>query len=196
MDKLEKFIKDNQAEFDQSKVDLDWSKVEDGLNKTESPSNDGTIRVKKWWLYTGIAASIAILIGAFVISNSNTEGGNTSSQDEVAVEKQQELDQKEPSEVSLADISEDYAEIEEYYVVQVNSKVAELKSLNPDPEFLEDINSLEEDYELLKKELGAGGDDEIIIEAMIENYRLKLEVLEEILNDLKSTNNTDYGVEI
>ncbi len=196
MDKLEKFIKDNQAEFDQKKVDLDWNKVEEGLTETETNSaNDGTVRVKKWWLYAGAAASVAIIVGAFVLSGSQTPESNESN-DAVAVDQEEVPKKVEQEDVSLADISEDYAEIEQYYAVQVNNKVEELKSLNPDPEFLEDIHGLEEDYELLKKELGAGGDDEIIIEAMIENYRLKLEVLEEILSDLKSTNNNDYGVEI
>ena len=49
----------------------------------------------------------------------------------------------------------------------------------------ESISQLDLDYEQLKKDLAEHADSDEVIDAMINYYRLKLEMLEEISKELK-----------
>ena len=54
-----------------------------------------------------------------------------------------------------------------------------------------DLVELEGVFEDLKKDLKDDSDNQEVIEAMIQNYRIKLEILEEMLLQLNKTTNPD-----
>ncbi len=60
-----------------------------------------------------------------------------------------------------------------------------------DKTLIEEINfdmvELDEIFEELKDDLKDDSDNEEVIEAMVQNYRIKLQVLEEILTQLKKS---------
>jgi len=55
-----------------------------------------------------------------------------------------------------------------------------------------DMAELDEVYSQLKEDLKDNASNPEVIEAMILNYRVKLEILEDLLNQLKEKENQDY----
>ena len=82
-------------------------------------------------------------------------------------------------------------EAEVYYSSQIDFRKEELFRLaGNDPVLRDEINfelvELDEVYQDLKDDLKDNADNEEVIEAMIQNYRLKLGILEDILYQLES----------
>lgn len=190
MDEMKKFIQENKEAFDLKADESMWSDIQASLDKKEAPqAKDGKyIKLRKWWVYSGVAASVLIVIGIMLFNRTEVDKTSSASNTNVASTKAPDI-----VEHNLSEISPELAEIEAYYVSQVNDRMEDLKEYQTDPAIAETIETLEEEYKSLSKELGKGGDDEKIIEAMIENYRLKLMVLEDVLRTIK---NTDNEVEI
>ena len=96
--------------------------------------------------------------------------------------------------------SELYMEIQEtqdYYSQMVSQRYDELRPyLVSDPAAKEmltaDMEELDEVYNELKEDLKDNASNPEVIEAMILNYRVKLEILEDLLNQLKEKENQDY----
>lgn len=99
------------------------------------------------------------------------------------------------SRMTLGDVSPQYKEVENYYIHQVNMMEGEIVNvdLQNNPEQKEmlknEIKSMDSVYVSLQKELKANPDDERIINAMIEHYQTKVEVMTYVLNQLKEIRN-------
>lgn len=97
--------------------------------------------------------------------------------------------------MALGDVSPQYKEVENYYVHQVNLMEGELQNVdfgnNPEQkEMLQnEMKSMDSTYVQLQKELRANPNDERIINAMIEHYQTKIEVLSYIVDQLKAIRN-------
>ena len=97
--------------------------------------------------------------------------------------------------MALGDVSPQYKEVENYYIHQVNLMESEIITVdlknNPQQKevLLKEMKSMDSVYVQLQKELKANPDDERIINAMIEHYQTKLEVMTFIVNQLKSIRN-------
>jgi hypothetical protein len=84
-------------------------------------------------------------------------------------------------------------EAEAYYTSQIDMRKEEVFRLTAsNPEVRHEINNemidLDRVYTELKEDLKDNADNEEVIEAMIQNYRLKLDILEEMLVRLKQSN--------
>lgn len=130
-----------------------------------------------WKPFLSIAASVVLLITVFIgVSKSN-----------------------EPSD--LASISPEMAETQNFFT---NAISAEIEKLNNEltPEFqdlvvdaLFQIELLEANYNQLKQDLTASGNDKRVINAMISNFQDRIDILNNVLNqieELKSTKNETY----
>ncbi len=99
------------------------------------------------------------------------------------------------SRMTLGDVSPQYREVENYYVHQVNLMESELVDVdlknNPEQRemLLSEMKSLDSVYVQLQKELKANPDDDRIINAMIEHYQTKVDIMTYILNQLKEIRN-------
>jgi hypothetical protein len=97
--------------------------------------------------------------------------------------------------MTLGQVSPQYKEVENYYVHQVNIMESELTNIdlknNPEQKqvLLNEMKSMDSVYVQLQKELKVNPDDERIINAMIEHYQTKLEVMTYIVNQLKAIKN-------
>jgi hypothetical protein len=97
--------------------------------------------------------------------------------------------------MALGDVSPQYKEVENYYVHQVNLVENEVMTsdLGADTEQKEmlqqEMKSMDSVYVQLQKELKANPNDDRIINAMIEHYQTKLDVLTYIVNQLKAIRN-------
>jgi hypothetical protein len=103
------------------------------------------------------------------------------------------------SRMTLGQVSPQYKEVESYYVHQVNMMEGEIVNidLNNNPEqkqmLMQEMKSMDSVYVSLQKELKANPNDERIINAMIEHYQTKLEIMTYIVSQLKTIRNENQN---
>jgi len=103
------------------------------------------------------------------------------------------------SRMALGDVSPQYKEVENYYIHQVNLMEGEIVTVdlknNPGQKemLMNEMRSMDSVYVSLQKELKANPDDERIINAMIEHYQTKLEIMTYIVNQLKTIRNDNQN---
>ena len=176
MDNFEKHIRDNAGQFDEHKADRAklWANISAELRK-EDPK---IIPLWKRPVFR-VAASIIILVGlAGVILRSSVNGNQSETQ---YVSKE------------LLDIDIHYQSLVAYQVslVQKNPNLTEEDKV----EFLSFMDDLDLEYQALRKEMGSNLDNEQILEAIVANYKKRIELIENLLrqiNDSKKVDN-EYG---
>ena len=84
-------------------------------------------------------------------------------------------------------LPDEVIEAENYYSSHVTEQLKFIKSNNIeiDPLILQDLAELDKEYEELKNDLKDNMDNEDVIGAMMQTYRVKLKILEQILNEIK-----------
>jgi uncharacterized protein (DUF305 family) len=92
--------------------------------------------------------------------------------------------------MSLSEVSPEYREVENYYVRQVNFMEGEITTLNldnPDQKaaLMDELAAMDSVYVDLQKELKANPDDQRIIDAMIQHYQTKIDVMSYLLEQLR-----------
>jgi len=101
--------------------------------------------------------------------------------------------------MTLGDVSPQYKEVENYYLHQVNLMESEIKTIdfinNTEQKelFTRELENMDSVYIQLQKDLKANPGDERIINAMIEHYQTKLEVMTFIVNQLKTIRNENIN---
>ena len=176
MDNFEKHIRDNAGQFDEHKADRAklWANISAELRKEEPK----IIPLWKRPMFR-VAASIIILVGlAGVILRSSVNGNQSETQ---YVSKE------------LLDIDIHYQSLVAYQVslVQKNPNLTEEDKV----EFLSFMDDLDLEYQALRKEMGSNLDNEQILEAIVANYKKRIELIENLLrqiNDSKKVDN-EYG---
>lgn len=178
MDKFEKFIQSNKPAFDEHKPDTSkmWQHISLELDKEKT-------KVIPLWKssYFKIAASLILIIGVFSIINLST-GFNSGNTYNFANQELQEIDM--------------------YYqnMVQVQVRLVEKSSnlsKSDKQEFLEFLMDLDKEYELLKVDLTDNVDNELVLVAIIKNYKKRIELIENLLlqiNETKTSTNEDTYV--
>ncbi|MDC8002681.1 hypothetical protein POV27_01335 [Aureisphaera galaxeae] len=159
-DELRDFIQEHRNEFDEHKIDKDalWSKIEAELE--EEPKKVIPLWKRHRWK---IAASILIILGStFFFGYLNSPG------------------------IEENIVYEELQEVDNYYGSLVNQQIQLIKNhpnLSPQEQedFLALIDELDVEYKGLKEELKEGINNEKIIEAIIHNYRQKIELMEKLL---------------
>ncbi len=164
-DKLKNHINEHRSEFDvyQTNTEDLWNDIEASLDKNRP-------RRINWSIVLRVAASITLL---FVVAILSLRFANNSSRYEDGF--------------SLAEISPELAEAEFYYSRLVDEKFALIRSNNDqlDPLITEEFEVLDSAYQDLKNDLKDNMDNEEVINAMIQNYRIKLQILEQILDNIE-----------
>jgi hypothetical protein len=172
-DKLEKYILDHRGSFDDLEPDPSvWDRVE----KPKAP----VIRIN-WKDIAWKAAAVVAIFTASYFFHDYMASRNQS------IEKQMSRNIK-----NASPIVKELIEAEAYYSSQISMKQDEIFRLTTtNPEVRHEINmemvDLDRVYSELKEDLKDNADNEEVIEAMIQNYRLKLDILEEMLVQLKQS---------
>ncbi len=112
-------------------------------------------RYRGWLL--GVAASLAVIFISSVLVMSNSQGAPTN----------------------------EVAEMEGFYEEAINEKISLVKNHLDDDRILEDLNAMDEAFAELRSDLSENVDNEEVVMAMMENYQLKLQILERILSELE-----------
>ncbi|MFK8101714.1 MAG: hypothetical protein AB8G15_04295 [Saprospiraceae bacterium] len=163
-DNLEDFITENRAAFDEATPNLKvWADIDKRIDQPQSSRSIFPVLRK-------LAAVFALLgIGALI---------------GISMLNQKQLG----SDNNLAALGNEYQEIEAFYQVQISQKVAQLANFQYDQSIKEDLVQLDEFLEELKVALQEAPKEkeEEIINAMINNYKTRVELLERVLEHLKS----------
>ena len=77
------------------------------------------------------------------------------------------------------------AEMEGFYEEAISQKISLVKNHLQDDRILQDLSAMDEAFAELKSDLDENVDNEEVVMAMMENYQLKLRILEEILTELE-----------
>lgn len=98
--------------------------------------------------------------------------------------------------MTLGDVSPQYREVENYYMKQVNLMENEINtsaitSPRHKEALMKEFQSMDTVYVALQKDLKADPNNEIIINAMIEHYEKKLDIMRIIVDQLKAIRNNN-----
>jgi predicted CopG family antitoxin len=171
-DRLEDFVKQHREQFDLHEPDPSiWLKI--------NPANAPVVRERKPMRWLRVAAAVAMIFagstaGIYFLTGNQSE-----------------------TDLYSSELFREIQETEDYYGHMVSQRYDELRPyLVSDPAAKEmltaDMEELDEVYNELKEDLKDNASNPEVIEAMILNYRVKLEILEDLLNQLKEKENQDY----
>lgn len=148
------------------------------------------------WLKLGVAAILVVALGVFGILKS--QKGTITNENSIVDAKEKVIESKKP--MTLADISPDLQEIENFYLTGINLQLASLEYSEEHQElidgYMQRLEDLDEAYEQLKIELVQVGPTEAAVVALMENLKLKLELLVKLkdkLKELKLQNNEQFN---
>jgi len=172
-DKLEKFIKDHRDEFDDLTPDpAIWDKI--GKREPEKPSMNWTAILLR------VAAVVVIFVSAYIFIDYLLKPDTSNK-----IAKNEMLNPED------ADMARELMEAQYYYSSRIDERKEEFYCLTVNNTGLrKDIDAelvdLDKTFAELKDDLKDNADNEEVILAMIRNYRLKLEILDEILKRLRA----------
>ncbi len=132
-----------------------------------------TARKRNWWKPLSIAASIVLLIGLGIGF----------------------LNQQQTVEQRVAEISPEASQTHFYFASLIEEQVRELeKQSSPETESIisdtmQQLDKLEQDYKRLEQDLVNGGDSRLILSAMIVNFQTRIDLLQEVMNQIDSIKN-------
>ncbi|MCH7523837.1 MAG: hypothetical protein IIC74_02205 [Bacteroidetes bacterium] len=137
--------------------------------------------------FLNIAASVVLLIGfgfgAYQFFGSEME----------------ELPVETVTRKSLSDISPQFKKVEDYYLANINLELSIMKVTPENKElfdaYLEQLDELNKEYTRLEDELTQSGPNEQTINALINNLKLRLNLLYRLKEKLSELNETDYKLE-
>ncbi|MEO1434590.1 MAG: hypothetical protein AAFV80_03585 [Bacteroidota bacterium] len=163
-DRLEQILKDQRPDFDDRTPPGDlWGKIEHAIHQEPAPTTDqspkGYLRILR------VAAAVMLLLGLGAWGGmyyANLQSGPESI-------------------LANNPAYQEFVEAEAYLVKQINIQKGELETINGVDLLESDLKELEDHFNELKNELGASGDREVIINAMIENYRMRIRLMEHVL---------------
>lgn len=178
MDYFEKHIRNNKALFDEHKADRAkmWAKIELELSNTEPK----VVPLWKSPLFKVAASVVLLLLLSFLIGitvyGSFQQGGQSNV------------------------VSQELMDIDMHYSNLVQHQVQLVKD-HPDlsqedkEEFLSFMDELDEEYEVLKLEMQKNLGNERVLEAIIGNYKKRIELIENLLRQINDSKmiNDDYG---
>ncbi|WP_291865308.1 hypothetical protein [Maribacter sp.] len=176
MDNFEKKIRDNKEFFDDKKADR--KKMWDAISMELETEPTKVIPFWKFPIFK-VAASILLIVGLFTITGPlvlNNAGIETSYANK-----------------EILDIESHYEGLVAYQVKLVQNHPVLTK--DDKVEFLSFMQELDDEYYLLKLEMRKNLDNELILEALIGNYKKRIELIENLLKQINSSKkiNDDYG---
>ncbi|WMN06992.1 hypothetical protein QYS48_27420 [Marivirga arenosa] len=159
-DKLEQFINHNRNQFEADfDLDKNWDQLEAKINKKKD-------RHPGWM----VAASIAMLlvIGWLIYDRA------------ILTDKINQLEQ-------ITYNNKPYAEIENYYQINITEKKAKINELSKQNNLSvkTDLAALNKKYKDLKSQVKNQGAHPQLVNAMIQNLQTQIEILEQKLNILQ-----------
>ncbi len=182
MNKLENFIRDNRAEFDNHEVPEGlWGRIDASLDEVKQ--ENGKVRRFSFGSVAKIAAILVVVfsMGIFFWKYQQVNSGD------VVAGVDPQLSKEQVHYASLIELK--------------RSELEELKTRQPElyKEFAGEINKMDSSYQKLKETLPVSPDREKTIKAMIKNLQLQIQVLNQQLNiieQIKQNTNRNEDISI
>ncbi|PLX12831.1 MAG: hypothetical protein C0598_05240 [Marinilabiliales bacterium] len=171
-DKLEQFVLDNRDGFDDLKPSENlWAKIEQDLPAVKEKKLSITTVLMR------VAAVVVIFISSYFFHDFMNNNGEN----------------KQQANIPQSESFKTLVEAKMYYSSEIQFKKQELFQLTINtPEIQKSINAeleeLDNLFVQLKEDLGDQANNDEVIEAMIQNYRIKLEILNQMLQQIKTKN--------
>jgi len=176
-DPLERFILQNRAALDAAdpRADL-WSAIAPELPVAPAGGKVVTVHWGKHLLRAAAAITLLITgagLGFWYAGQSNNDG------------------------MSMAEVSQEYAELERHYIGDISSKKEQLATFvhSKDAEVFQDLRQMDKAMEELRLELAKvpPANREQVVRAMIEHYEAKTAILQRVLEYMQqqSTDSTN-----
>lgn len=180
-DKLKQQIREqrDQYETEEPREGI-WEAISAELHPEEEQRAGG----RKWgWL---VAASVAALLTLVLMRQDPGPGEEMAGTEDLRSEQMPRL-------------SPEVYETQQYYARQVDHKLKQLSEYPVDADLKEEMDALAKEFEELQAEMGQGLDDSKVVEAMIDNYRLRLDLLQDLLevlgpSDVQQDKNEGYEI--
>ena len=174
-DKLKIYADKHREDFDQYSLNLDdaWQVIEKELSRHEKK----TIHLP----WRSIVKMTAVILVLMMVGIGYYVNGLRSNMDENGI--------------ALRNISVELADTEAFYTSKIEEKLALINASAEivEPEVHAQLEILDDEYTSLRNDLKDNANSEEVINAMIENYRLKLRLLEKILEEIQKNNeHIDY----
>jgi len=181
---------DVKTEIPQGFLDkLNAALPEEEVAEVQDEVKEITLPSSRKKAYYSIAASAAVL---FALSSYFFTETETNLQQAPAENVYQLSDNSKEIIPSLADVSPEFKKVEDYYLASINLELANLKVNSENKSivdsFMKQLSKLDEEYKLLQKELHSQGTLTISLEALIDNLQMRLELLQQLKQNLKNIN--------
>ena len=166
MKKLEDFIHEHRDEFDSKLPSLDlWDKIESKLEVEKKK-----VRKINFWKISAAVAAVLVLaiMGTFMLNAPTTKNKYANVSD--------------PELRNLLETEAYYSEKVSYQMKEIDKCYKIFPELKNDIE--NDLDELDDMYQELEKDLKDDLYNREVIEAMIQNNRLKLEMVDRVLNQI------------
>lgn len=173
-DKFEKFVNENSDEFDFLEVpEGAWEAIQQKRGKAEKPKT----RVFVLSALRRVAAVFVIALAGYGLYSIATNGSGGSQM--------------------VSDLPAEIREMDQYYESQISQSLDELTEQYPDNELVAEevsveLDVLKEEKEKLLEELKKNFSNQKILEELIQVYRLRLEMLEDVLKTLNEEHEKEY----
>ena len=173
-DKLEQFVLDKREDFDDQFPSPDsWERIKGNIRPVR--------RVNWTARMVRIAAAVVIFVASYIFIDYTMNRGISDSLAEDTME-------------ASYDNIPMLMEARVYYSGLISNMENEVYSIAGDNSTISqdikiEFDELDKVFNELKNDLNDDADNQEVIEAMIQNYRIKLQILEEILTQLKNTEN-------
>lgn len=169
-DKFKKFVNENREDFDLYSEDYDslWTNI---AEKVDHHQQKPRYRLSLFWKIA--ATFLVLLITTFFILKEKNKNAFANLGDE--------------------SIPVELAEAALYYQGTINDKLAMINANRNeiDNDIFDDLDALDSAYIDLQKDLKDNADNQEVVEAMIRNYKIKLDMLEAILDELQQNDEED-----
>jgi len=148
------------------------------------------------WMKVAAIAIVMLGVAFFGYQYLSDFTGNTIDKNSNPIVNTEKKTTEKTNQISLGDLSPDLKKVEEYYLMGINVQLASLKINSENKEmvdgYMNQLSNLDKEYKRLSIELNKEGPSEATITALIDNLKLRLELLFKLknkLNELKTQTN-------
>ncbi len=171
MSDLEKYIIENRDSIDTAEAPGGHLKRFRKKLQQERNNDAGGIKFRH---SLQIAASLAVIITSGVVIIKTGQGGNK---------------------IAVKGPTEEFQEVRTYYASQVNDRYEDIAAIPFDSALeqeilLRELSEMDNYHNELLKELNANPGDERVMNALIQHYRIKLQVMDQIIEQLLQFKNS------
>ncbi len=153
------------------------------------------------WLKIAAVAIVFFAVSFFGYQQLSKTGGNIPNdpKESVVDTNTENNNQSDTPKLTLADISPDLKKVQDYYMTGINVQLASLKITDENKElvdgYMQRLSELDKEYTALNAELSNVGPTEATVTALIDNLKIRLDLLFKLKNklkELKNQNNDEF----